>query len=95
MDEEDAASLLSSEDFKKFQNVKVIGLMGMATFTNDKKQIFEEFQKLKKIYNDFKAERPHFKVLSMGMSGDYKIAIANESNMIRVGSAIFGERNYN
>ncbi|QQX76665.1 MULTISPECIES: YggS family pyridoxal phosphate-dependent enzyme [Aequorivita] len=95
MDEEDAASLLASEDFKKFQNIKVIGLMGMATFTDDEKQVSEEFQTLKKIYDQFKAQNSEFRILSMGMSGDYKIAIANGSNMIRVGSAIFGERNYN
>lgn len=99
MNEADAASLLTSEEFKKFQNVKIIGLMGMATFTDDKKQISEEFQKLKKIYDQFRIQSRNFgtefKILSMGMSGDYKIAIANGSNMIRVGSAIFGERNYN
>jgi len=95
MDQGDAASLLASEDFKKFQNIKVIGLMGMATFTDDEKQVSEEFQTLKKIYDQFKAQNSEFRILSMGMSGDYKIAIANGSNMIRVGSAIFGERNYN
>jgi len=99
MNEADAASLLTSEEFKKFQNVKIIGLMGMATFTDDEKQISEEFQKLKKIYDQFRIQSRNFgtefKILSMGMSGDYKIAIANGSNMIRVGSAIFGERNYN
>lgn len=94
MDQEDAASLLASEDFKKFQNIKVIGLMGMATFTDDEKQVSEEFQRLKKIYDQFRIINPEFTILSMGMSGDYKIAIANGSNMIRVGSAIFGERNY-
>lgn len=94
MDQEDAASLIASEDFKKFQNIKVIGLMGMATFTEDEKQVSEEFQRLKKIYDQFRIINPEFTILSMGMSGDYKIAIANGSNMIRVGSAIFGERNY-
>ena len=69
--------------------------MGMATFTEDKKQISEEFQKLKKIYDRLKILNPEFRILSMGMSGDYKIAIENGSNMVRVGSAIFGERNYN
>ncbi|CAM3425634.1 YggS family pyridoxal phosphate-dependent enzyme [Aequorivita lipolytica] len=98
MDEADAASLLSSEEFKKLQNVEVIGLMGMATFTDDEKQVSEEFQKLKKIYDKFRIQAgqfsgSEFKVLSMGMSGDYKLAIENGSNMIRVGSAIFGERN--
>lgn len=100
MHEEDAAKLLASEEIKKLQNVKVVGLMGMATFTDDTKQISEEFQKLKKIYDQFKiqsfdcAQGDNFRILSMGMSGDYKIAIENGSNLVRVGSAIFGDRNY-
>ncbi len=98
MDEADAAKLLASEEYKKLQNVKIVGLMGMATFTDDEKQISEEFQKLKKIYDQFRIQSRNFgtelKILSMGMSGDYKIAIENGSNMVRVGSAIFGERNY-
>src|SRR5690606_5189478 len=98
MDEADAASLLSSEEFKKLQNVKIVGLMGMATFTEDDAQISKEFQKLKKIYDQFRIQSrefgTEFRILSMGMSGDYKIAIENGSNMVRVGSAIFGERNY-
>ncbi len=99
MDKTDAAKLLASDEIKKLRNVKIIGLMGMATFTDDEKQISEEFQKLEKIYNEFKIQSrefgTEFRILSMGMSGDYKIAIQNGSNMVRVGSAIFGERNYN
>lgn len=94
MDEADAASLLASEAFKKLQNVKVVGLMGMATFTDDERQISEEFQKLKDVFEKFKIQDSRFKILSIGMSGDYKIAIEHGSNMVRVGSAIFGERNY-
>jgi len=86
--------ILVSEEFKNFQHVKVIGLMGMATFTDNQKQISKEFQKLKKLY-DTLCEKYSFTVLSMGMSGDYQIAIDNGSTMIRVGSKIFGERNYN
>ncbi|SRX76094.1 YggS family pyridoxal phosphate-dependent enzyme [Aequorivita antarctica] len=95
IDETDAASLLSSEEFKKLQNVKIVGLMGMATFTDDDKQISEEFQKLKNAYDKFRDQNSEIRILSMGMSGDYKVAIENGSNMVRVGSAIFGERNYN
>lgn len=95
MNEADAAKLLASEEYRKLQNLNIVGLMGMATFTEDKKQISEEFQKLKKIYDRLKILNPEFRILSMGMSGDYKIAIENGSNMVRVGSAIFGERNYN
>jgi pyridoxal phosphate enzyme (YggS family) len=94
MDEDEAAALLNSEAAKDFKNVKIIGLMGMATFTEDEKQISEEFKKLKDIFEKYKAQNRDFKILSMGMSGDYKIAIANGSNMVRVGSAIFGARNY-
>jgi len=94
MDKGDAQTLLTSEELTKFQNVKIVGLMGMASFTDDKKQVSEEFQKLKNIYDEFKIENPEFRILSMGMSGDYKIALENGSNMVRVGSAIFGERNY-
>lgn len=93
MDENEAVELLSSDDYKKFKNVKVIGLMGMATFTDDKKQVSEEFGKLKKLFDSLKEDHK-LTVLSMGMSGDYPIALENGSNMVRVGSAIFGERNY-
>ena len=71
-------------------HVKIKGLMGMATFTSDTDQIQTEFQKLAQLYQ----KNPEFEVLSMGMSGDYPIAIEAGSNMIRVGSKLFGERNY-
>ena len=74
-----------------YQNIQVIGLMGMATNTDDKQKINMEFDKLKKLYEKFKNN--HFNTLSMGMSNDYLLAIKNQSNMIRVGSAIFGQRN--
>ena len=94
MDIADATALLNSEEFQNFKNVKIVGLMGMATFTDDEKQISQEFQRLKKVFDQFKIEKSELKILSMGMSGDYKIAIENGSNMVRIGSAIFGERNY-
>ena len=94
MHEADAAKLLASEELKKLKNVNIVGLMGMATFTENEKQIAGEFQKLKKIYDQFRIQNSELKILSMGMSGDYKIAIENGSNLVRVGSAIFGERNY-
>ena len=71
-------------------HVKIKGLMGMATFTSDTDQIQTEFQKLAQLYQ----KNSEFEVLSMGMSGDYPIAIEAGSNMIRVGSKLFGERNY-
>jgi len=68
--------------------------MGMATFTEDKAQISAEFRGLKNFFDRQQAQRPELKILSMGMSGDYLLAIAEGSNMIRVGSKIFGPRNY-
>tara|TARA_B110000503_G_C7157877_1_gene418159 strand:- start:554 stop:1213 length:660 start_codon:yes stop_codon:yes gene_type:complete len=93
MSEEDLHGLLNSEEVQSFQNTKIIGLMGMASFTSNAEQISAEFQKLKAQYNELK-EAHQFEVLSMGMSGDFQIAIENGSTMIRVGSKIFGKRNY-
>lgn len=78
------------ESSKSYNNILIEGLMGMASFTKDKNQIRNEFKLLKSIYDKYES----FKVLSMGMSGDYSIAIEEGSNMIRVGSKIFGERFY-
>lgn len=86
--------ILASKEFTELKNVKVVGLMGMATFTEDKNQIAEEFESLKNFFNDLKEIYSSMEVLSMGMSGDYKIAIEKGSTMIRVGSSIFGARNY-
>src|SRR5690625_55855 len=94
MDVETMNNLLTSEEYANMENVKIVGLMGMATFTESKKQIKEEFQFLKKIYDTFSKTHPDFSMLSMGMSGDYQIALENGSNMIRIGSKIFGEREY-
>ena len=68
--------------------------MGMASFTENKNQIRIEFKNLKKIFDELKIKNPELKIISMGMSGDYKIAIEEGSNMIRIGSKIFGKRNY-
>lgn len=91
MDENELRELLQSKEFKSLENVRIKGLMGMATFTDDEGQISREFEKLKKIYDSLK-EDYDFTILSMGMSGDFPIALNHGSNMIRVGSAIFGER---
>jgi len=97
MDETELNELLQSEKFKSYENVSVVGLMGMATFTENQDTIRKEFKELKRIFDHLKNEQfkdhEDFKVLSMGMSGDYEIAIEEGSNMIRVGSAIFGVRN--
>ena len=95
LDETELKDLLNSETFGKLQNIKVVGLMGMATFTDDKNQIRKEFKHLKTQFDNLKATLPKIDTLSMGMSGDYLIAIEEGSTMIRIGSSIFGERNYN
>jgi pyridoxal phosphate enzyme (YggS family) len=76
---------------KEFQNIRIVGLMGMATFTDNKLQVIQEFNNLKVVFDTIKNE--HITTLSMGMSGDYKLAIEQGSTMVRVGSAIFGHRN--
>ena len=76
------------------ENITIKGLMGMATFTDNVSQIEREFKSLKELYEDLKSDNKDFDILSMGMSGDYELAIKEGSTMIRVGSKIFGERNY-
>ena len=73
-----------------FPNVSIVGLMGMATFTDNKNQVRKEFKYLKDSYDELKENQPNFSILSMGMSGDYSIAIEEGSNMVRIGSSIFG-----
>ena len=92
------SELYQSIDLSELKNIKIVGLMGMATFTDNQLQIKKEFSLLKSFFDNTKKDkRENFelKILSMGMSGDYKIAIENGSTMIRVGSSIFGHRNYN
>jgi pyridoxal phosphate enzyme (YggS family) len=88
-------AILSSEEMRVLQNINVGGFMGMASFTDDKKQLEEEFSSLKNLFDTLKTQHSSIKILSMGMSGDYQLAIENGSTMIRVGSSIFGQRNYN
>jgi pyridoxal phosphate enzyme (YggS family) len=88
-------NMLSSEAFKELHNIRITGLMGMASNTTDELQVRNEFRSLKNIFEKFKIQNSKFKILSMGMSSDHKIAIEEGSTMIRIGSSIFGERNYN
>jgi len=92
MSKEDLTHLLLDEGVSKFEHVKIVGLMGMATFTDDEDQIEREFAYLKETFDELKQEHKQLQILSMGMSGDYKLGIKHGSTMIRIGSAIFGER---
>lgn len=97
MTKENVNLLLQSEVFQSFKNIKIVGLMGMATFTSNQEQVKNEFVSLKAIFEDLKNTKTtncQLNTLSMGMSGDFQLAIEEGSTMIRVGSAIFGERNY-
>ena len=97
LDEEELNHILTSDDFKSLENIRIVGLMGMATFTENQNQIEKEFNHLKSIFdNNKKLNTDHCQLntLSMGMSGDYQLAISCGSTMVRIGSSIFGNRNY-
>ncbi len=93
---DEAEALLHAPELDELPHVRIVGLMGLATNTDDESQIRQEFRGLKQLYDKLgQIQRPmlHFKELSMGMSGDYRIAVEEGSTMVRVGSAIFGSRN--
>lgn len=95
LDENELDALLNSDEFKEMNNIKIVGLMGMATFTYNQAQIKREFDHLKSIFDKYQQlETANLKLetLSMGMSGDYQIAIDCGSTMVRIGSSIFGTR---
>lgn len=94
-DENEIIELVKSAEFKKLEHIRVDGLMGMATFTDNVEQIMREFKTLEQLFQDLKNSLPKLSILSMGMSGDFQIAIEEGSTMVRIGSSIFGERNYN
>ena len=96
MTAKDADELLNSKIFSELKHVKIKGVMGMASFTDNESQIRKEFLFLKKTFDDLMQLKTHntdFQVISMGMSGDYPLAIECGSNMVRIGSSIFGTRN--
>jgi Rad3-related DNA helicase len=92
----EAQEILDSVEFQQLKRIQICGVMGMASNTSDEKQVAREFAALKKIFetlqNKYFQEKPAFKEISMGMSGDYQLAIQNGSTMVRVGSKIFGGR---
>ncbi len=92
LNEEELNGILTSTAFQEMKNIRIVGLMGMATFTDNQNQIKKEFTHLKSIFDLFKIHNPQFTILSMGMSGDYQLAIECGSTMIRIGSSIFGGR---
>jgi pyridoxal phosphate enzyme (YggS family) len=92
---EDASALLQSDALSNFKNIRITGVMGMATFTDDSAQVENEFKFLKSTFDKLQEFNAELKIISMGMSGDYELAIDSGSTMIRVGSSIFGARNYN
>nr|WP_288933458.1 YggS family pyridoxal phosphate-dependent enzyme [uncultured Allomuricauda sp.] len=94
LDEKELNELIDSDVFKAMENIKIVGLMGMATFTKDEKQVRREFAQLKSMFDALKMKLSYISILSMGMSGDYNIAIEEGSTMVRIGSSIFGARNY-
>ena len=94
-DEKELEILLNSTEFQEMKNIRILGLMGMATFTDNQEKIKQEFKHLKSIFDSIQMQKVstlNLSTLSMGMSGDYKLAIECGSNMIRVGSSIFGNR---
>ena len=95
LDEKELEDILRSDEFKLLQNIKVVGLMGMATFTDNQTQIKKEFLNLKSTFdkiNSLSIVNYQLSIISMGMSGDYKLAIECGSTMVRIGSSIFGGR---
>ncbi len=94
LNKEAAIEILNSDVFKALTHVRIKGLMGMATFTNNEQQIKNEFKTISTFFETLKSKYPELDILSIGMSGDYKIAIEFDSTMVRIGSSIFGARNY-
>ena len=99
LDMDEARQMLDSEVFKTMENVRICGVMGMATFTDDEVEIRKEFKHMKAVFDtlkkDYFADQQQFKEISMGMSEDYLIAVEEGATMVRVGSKIFGARHYN
>lgn len=93
---QEALSILNSDDLSELNNISIAGVMGMATFTDDKMQIKNEFEFLKHSFDtmrSIKSSNVNLKIISMGMSNDYELAIDRGSTMVRIGSSIFGARN--
>lgn len=97
LDEDELDAIFGSAELKELKNINIIGMMGMASFTENQDDIRNEFRYLKTLFHSYshlKIENCRLTILSMGMSADYKIAVEEGSNLVRIGSLIFGERNY-
>ncbi|WP_418262670.1 YggS family pyridoxal phosphate-dependent enzyme [Flavobacterium faecale] len=95
LDEKELNELITAPEFAAMQNIQILGVMGMATFTDNQEQIKKEFKHLKSIFDHLKSKNPansNLTTISMGMSGDYQLAIDCGSTMVRIGSSIFGGR---
>ena len=92
LDEKELDEILKQVQQQEMKNIRIVGLMGMATFTENQNQIKKEFTHLKSIFDQLTIHNPQFTILSMGMSGDYQLAIECGSTMVRIGSSIFGSR---
>ncbi len=92
LNEEELNGILTSKAFQEMKNIRIVGLMGMATFTENQEQIKKEFLHLKSIFDQFTINNSQFTILSMGMSGDFQLAIESGSTKVRIGSSIFGGR---
>ena len=92
---DEVKALMNGKVFSELPNINIVGLMGMASFTDDLESVRKEFRSLSTLFYNLKESvAPQFKELSMGMSGDFEIAIEHGSTLVRVGTAIFGERDY-
>ena len=95
---EQAVGIVESEEYRELKNVRIAGVMGIATYTEDAGQVRREFRQLKQMFDRLKGlyftGKPEFKEISMGMSGDYRIAVEEGCTMVRIGSSIFGRREY-
>jgi hypothetical protein len=95
---EQAVGIVESEEYRELKNVRIAGVMGIATYTEDAEQVRREFRQLKQMFDRLKERyftgKPEFKEISMGMSGDYRIAVEEGCTMVRIGSSIFGRREY-
>lgn len=95
LDEEELDDIIGNAALKNLKNIKICGLMGMASFSDNEETVINEFSYLKSLYNSYShlsTDNCEFKILSMGMSGDYELAIKEGSNMVRIGSLLFGNR---